>query len=120
MAERVGVDQALRFRRQRAEEERNRPAGACAEVGHYVHRIRVSGAGARVGGCRSRACRTPWRATRAGPRSVGADDEQRFAAEFVSRCVRSPTVARQTPLPRCRAPREASERQHRNLSWSLR
>jgi hypothetical protein len=39
-----------------------------------------------------------------------ADDQQRLAAELVSRCVRSPTVPRQTPLPRCRAPREASER----------
>jgi hypothetical protein len=39
-----------------------------------------------------------------------ADDQQRLAAELVSRCVRSPAVPRQTPLPRCRAPREASER----------
>jgi hypothetical protein len=57
-------------------------------------------------------CLTPWRATRAGRRSVGADDEQRLVlslSEVAARCVKPPLAS---------LSRTASE--HRNLSWSLR
>ena len=50
-AERIGIDQLLGFRRQRAGEGNEiGPRQQCVEVGHRVHRIRVSGADARVAG----------------------------------------------------------------------
>ncbi len=48
-AERIGIDQLLGFRRQRAGEGNEIGLRQqCVEVGHRVHRIRVSGTGARV------------------------------------------------------------------------
>ena len=111
MAERIGVDQVLRFRRQRADE------GNEIDLRQRALRSDIA--------CTASACPGPARGSRrmpitrmsnamashaSRPPICRADDQQRLAAELVSRCVRSPTVPRQTPLPRCRAPREASER----------
>jgi len=115
-AERIGVDQFLGFRRQRAGEGNEISLRQqCLEVGHRVHRIRVSGTGARVAADADHAHVERLGKLREPAADLSeADDQQRLAAEFV---LSLREVADHTaPDPFClvvaRLGKPARERQH--------
>ena len=122
--ERIGIDQLLGFRRQRAGEGdeiglRQQRAAASDIACTASARVRRRRAGR--GGCRSRACRTPWRAARAGRRCCPRPTiSSVLPPSSSSRCARSPIMPRQMPLrlvvARLGQPaRERQDQRHRVL-----
>jgi hypothetical protein len=84
-AERIGIDQLLGFRRQRAGEGNEIGLRQkCVELGHRVHCIRVSGTGARVAAYADDAHVERFGELRQPAADLSeADDQQRLAAELV-------------------------------------
>jgi hypothetical protein len=115
-AERIGIDQPFGFRGQRAGEGSEIGLRQqCVELGHRVHRIRVSGTGARVGAGADNAHVERLGELRKPAAGLSeADDQQRLAAELV---LSLREVADHTaPDPFClivaRLRKPARERQH--------
>jgi hypothetical protein len=112
-AERIGIDQLLGFRRQRAGQGNEIGLRQqCLELGHRVHRIRVSSTGTWVAADADHPHVERLGELREPAADLSeADDQQRLAAEFVLSLRDVARSFRARPvLPGCRGPREAGAR----------